>query len=150
MFFALNNYVLTPMWTCPNCQRKFKHTNQDHSCAVTAIESHFFNTEPHVIVAFEKLVQVVNDLGPHEVSSVKHAILFTASTHFLAVKPKRKWLDIEFVLPFPVEGFPIYKTVRASKQKWAHFVRLESEDEVDERLAEWLREAYTVSTRFKV
>ena len=133
------------MWTCPNCQRKFKNINQDHSCAVTDIESHFFNKDPKVKATFEKLMSEVSAFGPHTVNPVKHAILVTATSHFLAVKPRRKWLDIEFVLPYPVEGFPIHKTIQASKHKWAHFLRLESEEEVDEALVSWLREAYRIS-----
>jgi hypothetical protein len=133
------------MWTCPNCNRQFKNKNQDHSCMVTPIESHFFNKEPGVKATFEKLSHEVSNFGPMTVNSVKHAILFTRGSHFLAVKPKRNWLDIEFVLPYPVEEFPIYKTVQASKYKWAHFIRLEAKSEVDELLHRWLKEAYELS-----
>jgi len=133
------------MWTCPTCHRTFKNTNQDHSCAVTDIESHFFNKDQEVKATFEKLYRKVSTFGPFTLNSVRHAILFTAVSHFLAVKPKRKWLDIEFVLPYPMEGFPIHKTVQAGKNKWAHFMRLESEEEVDGMLIGWLQEAYAVS-----
>lgn len=135
------------MWTCPTCHRTFKNTNQDHSCQVTDLESHFLQAEPDVKAAFEKIYHEVSAFGEFKVNSVKHAILFTAESHFLAFKPKRKWLDIEFVLPFPVEGFPIHKTVQAAKSKWAHFIRLESPEEVDPVLIDWLRQAYQVSSR---
>ena len=133
------------MWTCPNCKRQFKNRNQEHSCAVTDLESHFFNKEPRVKEAFGKLHREVSKFGPMSVNSVKHAILFTRGSHFLAIKPKKKWLDIEFVLPYPQEGFPIHKTVQAAKSKWAHFVRLETGTEVDEQLLAWLKEAYNAS-----
>ena len=133
------------MWVCPTCHRTFKNTNQDHSCEVTPLESHFFNKDPNVKAVFEKIHHEVSAFGDFRVNAVKHAILFTATSHFLALKPKRKWLDIEFVLPYPAEGFPIHKTVQAGKSKWAHFVRLESEEEVDPVLIQWLREAYAVS-----
>lgn len=112
---------------------------------VTDLESHFLNKVPEVKATFEKLYRKVSAFGPFTLNSVKHAILFTATSHFLAVKPKRKWLDIEFVLPYPQEGFPIHKTVQAGKNKWAHFMRLESEGEVDELLLGWLKEAYELS-----
>jgi len=97
------------------------------------------------MATFEILHGKVAAIGPFTLNSVRHAILFTASSHFLAVKPKRKWLDIEFVLSRPVEGFPVHKTVQAGKYKWAHFIRLESEDEINETLVGWLREAYEIS-----
>lgn len=75
--------------------------------------------------------------------SVKHAILFSAKGNFLAVKPKKHWLDIEFVLSHEVNGFPVHKTVKVSKSKWAHFVRLESLEEIDQELVHWLKDAYT-------
>jgi hypothetical protein len=98
-----------------------------------------------VKAVFEKLSWEVSGLGPLTINSVKHAILFTRSSHFLAVKPKKNWLDIEFILSRPLEGFPIHRTVKASKSKWAHFMRLESENEVDKQLMDWLQEAYAIS-----
>jgi hypothetical protein len=90
------------------------------------------------------LKKVAMDFDDVKINSVKNAILFTAKSHFLAVKPKKSLLDIEFVLDEPVEGFPIHKTVRASKHKWAHFVRLEKPEEVDMQLAGWIQRAYKV------
>jgi len=87
----------------------------------------------------------VKKLKDVKINSVKKAILFTAKSHFLAVKPKKEFLDIEFVLPEKVEKFPVHKIVQASKTKWAHFVRLESPDEVDEQLLTWINRAYDIS-----
>jgi hypothetical protein len=133
------------MWTCPDCKRTFKNTRQDHSCTVTDIESHFIGKQENVKLTFEKLLSVVESFQNIKINSVKNAILFTATSHFLAAKPKKAWLDIEFVLDEPLEGFPIHKTVQASKTKWAHFIRLESSVEVDEQLLDWIRRAYEVS-----
>ncbi len=112
---------------------------------VTSIESHFLGKAAGVMNTFEKLSQEVSAFGPVTVNSVKHAILFTRGSHFLAVKPRKNWLDIEFVLSRPEEGFPIHKTVQAGKSKWAHFMRLQAVEEVDGQVVEWLREAYGIS-----
>ena len=133
------------MWTCPEYKRTFKNTNQDHSCLVTDIETHFMGKRENVKLTFEKLLVVVKAFECVTINSVKNAILFTAKSHFLAVKPKKAWLDIEFVLDEKVEGFPIHKTVQAAKHKWAHFLRLGSVDEVDEQLKIWIKRAYKVS-----
>lgn len=135
------------MWTCPICNRQFKNTNQDHSCIVTPIESHFLNKQQHVIDTFEKLKDEVLRFEKVRINSVKNAILFTAKSHFLAVKPKKGWLDIEFVLDEKIEGFPIHKTVQATKNKWAHFMRLQSVEEVDKQLIKWLMRAYEISKK---
>lgn len=130
------------MWTCPTCKRTFKNMHQEHSCFVTHPDSHFLNKDEAVRAVYLKLLEVIEPFGAFTVNSVKHAILLTAGSHFLAIKPKRKWLDIEFVLPYEADAFPVHKTVKAGKTRWAHFMRLESEIEIDEQLVSWLKESY--------
>ena len=134
------------MWNCPNCGRSFRNTNQDHSCMITDLESHFVNKQQNVIDTFEKIKNEVMQLEGIQINSVKNAILFQAKSNFLAVKPKKTHLDIEFVLDEKVDEFPIYKTFQATKSKCAHFVRLESPEEADEQLILWLRKAYKISS----
>lgn len=133
------------MWTCPVCNRSFRNKNQDHSCEKSDPARHFLNKDPVVIELFEKLLGEVTQFGDVKLNSVKNALLFTRSTNFLALKPKKKWMDIEFVLDHEVDEFPVHKTVKTSKNKWAHFVRLGSVDEIDETLVSWLRRAHEVS-----
>lgn len=134
------------MWTCPECNRTFKNTHQNHSCLVTDIESNFVGKHENAKSTFDMLLSVVKAYVNVTINSVKNTILFTNKTHFLAVKPKKEWLDIEFVLDEKVEGFPIHKTVQTTKTKWAHFVRLGSAEEVDRQLIDWIKRAYEVST----
>jgi hypothetical protein len=112
---------------------------------VTDLESHFQNKEGNVRAVFAKLLEAVSEFGEFTVNPVKSAILLTAKSHFLAIKPKKRWIDIEFVLPYPEDSFPIHKVVQAQKKKWAHFVRLETPEEVDKTLVQWLKEAYELS-----
>lgn len=130
------------MWICPYCKRSFINTNQEHSCEMTDPESHFFNKDQNIKAAYQFLAETILGFGDIKVNSVKHAILFTASSNFLVVKPKKRWLDIEFVLKEEREEFPIHKTVQTSKTKWAHFVRIESIEEIDKELIELFRKAY--------
>ena len=132
------------MWTCPKCNRQFKNTNQDHSCMVIDLKSHFVGKQQNVIDTYKMLQDEVTKFEGIRINPVKNAILFTAKSHFLAIKPKKAWLDIEFVLDEKIEVFPIHKTVQASKIKWAHFIRLELPEEVDEQLLLWIGKAYEV------
>jgi len=96
-----------------------------------------------VIDTFEKIKNEVLLFEDVRLNSVKNAILFRVKSTFLAIKPKKDFLDIEFVLDEKIDEFPIYKTVQASKFKWAHFIRIESPEEVDEQLILWFRQACT-------
>jgi hypothetical protein len=120
-------------WICSTCGRQFRNTNQDHSCLITDLESHFVNKQQNVIDTFEKIKNEVMQLEGVQINSVKNAILFQTKS-------------IEFVLDEKVDEFPIYKTFQATKSKYAHFVRLESPEEVDEQLILWLRKAYKISS----
>jgi hypothetical protein len=40
-------------------------------------------------------------------------------------------MDIEIVLNEEVNEFPVYKTIRASKNKYAHFIKVEEPEEVN-------------------
>jgi len=113
---------------------------------ITDLESHFLNKQQQVIDTFVKIKNEVMKFEGVRINSVKNAILFQAKSNFLAVKPKKTHLDIEFVLNEKVEEFPIYKTFQTTKSKYAHFVRLESPEEADEQLIQWLRKAYKISS----
>ena len=132
------------MWTCPDCNRQFSNTNQDHSCIVVDLELHFINKQQNVIETFQKIKNEVLLFEDVRINTVKNAILFRCKSTFLAIKPKKAFLDIEFVMDQKVEGFPIYKTVQASKYKWAHFMRLESPEEIDEQLILWLKQSHSI------
>ena len=133
------------MWICPDCSRTFKNTNQDHSCKKFDPELHFIHKEAHVKAIFQTLTELVLGFGEVQIHSLKHAILFTAKSNFLAVKPKKKWIDVEFLLKEEVNEFPIHKTVRVTKTKWAHFARIGSIQEIDEEMTGWWRRAYEAS-----
>ena len=76
------------------------------------LESHFLNKGQNVIDTYKMLQDKVTKFEDIRINPVKNAILFTAKSHFLAVKLKKAWLDIEFVLEEKIEGFPIHKSVR--------------------------------------
>lgn len=133
------------MWTCPECSRTFKNTHQEHSCMLTDLESHFKNKSQQVKDIFIILKNEMLSYEGVRINTVKKAILFRTNYNFLAVKPKKEFVDIELILDEEIDEFPIHKTVQTTKTKWAHFIRLGSEEEVDRQLTDWIKRAYNVS-----
>ena len=129
-------------WTCPNCKRIFKHKNQWHSCVRVDAEDHFSGKGPNVKEIYDKLLKEVKKFGEVNISPVKGCILLKASGTFLALKPKKEWMDIEFLLSEKVDDFLIHKTVRVSNHRFAHFVRLEDPKQVTKQLLGWLNRSY--------
>ena len=134
-------------WTCPTCFRKFRITNQPHSCMVRDAAHHFSNKKPEIRAVFDKITGLLAKLGPVQISYVQNAILISATSTFLAVKPKKDRVDIEFILNHEVTDFPVHKTVRVSRNKVAHFVTLGTPDDLDDLVCGWIDEAFRENGR---
>jgi|WetSurMetagenome_2_1015567.scaffolds.fasta_scaffold176827_2 hypothetical protein len=132
-------------WDCPRCGRSFKVRNQPHSCGVTDVAHHFSRKDPVIRAIYDKIIGALNPCGPVNISFVKNAIIVSAKSTFLAVKPRRTYVDIEFLLNGEILDFPIHKTFRVSKNKVAHFVKIGSPDEVEGAVAGWLQQAYRIN-----
>jgi ABC-type tungstate transport system permease subunit len=129
-------------WICPNCNREFHNTNQSHSCGTTPVEKHFVKTLPSVQQLYNQLIQQVENFGVIRIASVKNAILISNRTTFLACKLSKTYLTLEFFLDHEEDLFPVYKTVRISKRRVVHFMKLQSEEELDSQLLAWLKASY--------
>lgn len=129
-------------WTCPRCGRSFHRKDQPHSCDVRDIDSHFAGKPPALRCVFDALTGRLQSFGPVKISPVKNAIIISAKTTFLAIKPRKDCVEIEFLLDHAVEEFPVTKTVRASRNRYAHFIKLEQPEEVNDQLMHWLFLSY--------
>jgi hypothetical protein len=68
--------------------------------------------------------------------------MLKAPSTFLAVKPKKSRVDIEFILDKEIHEFPVHKTIRYTKRRWAHFVRLAHSKQISKKLLGWLKASY--------
>jgi hypothetical protein len=80
-----------------------------------------------------------------QISPAINAIMLTRESTFLAVKPKRDRIDIEFLLSDEIDNPRINKIIQANQSKFAHFVKLTTPDEVDDELLFWLKMAWDVA-----
>jgi hypothetical protein len=134
-------------WTCPECNRKFRVTNQPHSCYLTAPDHHFKDKPEEIRKIYDKIRLFLDGCGPHSVTFVKNAIIVSGISTFMAIKPRKEYIDIEFILAEESCEFPVHKTVRVSKYKVAHFVKLGSAEEFDGPVKNWIREAYELNMK---
>jgi predicted transport protein len=115
---------------------------------VTDVESHFRNKSLQVAETFEKLKIILLSFPGTKIHPLKNAIVVSAVKNFVGIKPKKKYLDIEFILDYREEGFPVHKVVQVSGARFAHFVRLGSPDDVDNQLINWVKHAYKIASKF--
>jgi hypothetical protein len=132
-------------WICPKCNRTFSSRNKDHSCLSLGPDHHFAG-KPEKIKEIFDLILSITEFGDVQTSFVKHAIIISAKSSFLALKQKKQYIEVEIVLNEEFSGFPVYKIVRASKYKYAHFVKIEDPKEVDENFKNLLIQAWKENT----
>ena len=131
------------MWTCPNCRRKFRNTNQYHSCQLVDKESFFHRRPPHFKKLYKIIKNYVKDLGEFRQEAVlPDVIFFKTKSTFLAIKVKMAWLDIEFFLDHLEDEPPVKKYLQTSKRRFAHLVSIDEEEDINDQLLDWIRESY--------
>ena len=130
------------MWTCPKCKRKFKNINKSHSCGTFSVEQVFEKYPAEIYSLFEIVVNVVKTFGQLNINPVKNGVMISVHSTFLALKPHSTYLALEFAGGIPHDEFPVEKCIRVSKNEYAHMLRIEKPDEIDQQLITWLKEAY--------
>jgi len=129
-----------PLWTCPQCGRRFANTNQTHTCApLGSLDDHFAGSEPVVREVFDVLRTAVE---PVEVLAEKSRIAFHLRMSFAALMPRRRWLDGHLVLSREASHEAFTRVEVFSPRNVLHAFRLY--DAPDDAFLELLAEAREV------
>lgn len=133
-------------WQCPRCNRTFRRTKQPHSCKTVSLESHLRHGELRSL--FEHLLDEVNrKVGKCEVLSLPCCIHLVGKYDFLAVLAKKERLEIRFVLERELANSRVKRSARISRTLYKHVVDVHADDDIDEELLSWVREAYHLDRR---
>jgi hypothetical protein len=139
------------MWSCPRCGREFRNTNQSHTCRLIDKEQLFAKRPPQLKNIYKKIVSIVKPLGEFREETVLPDVIFfkTIST-FLGVKVKRDHLEVEFFLDHPDNSPVVAKCLQTSANRFVHLVPVDSVDEIDEQLTNWIRHSYQLVLSKKI
>jgi hypothetical protein len=131
-----------PFWKCRNCGRRFAKAHQWHSCEIKGLEEHFRGRDPELRELFDELIRRLKKLGPVGVDPVKTAINLTALHHFGAVTVRGNFLRLEFLSGKRIADARIVHIERLGPEKFGHSVVLESVNDLDDVVMDWLAAAY--------
>lgn len=138
---------LRPLWQCPKCGAKLVSKNMWHSCGQFSLEELFERSDPQVIRIFSRLAKMVRACGPVTITPQKTRVVFQVRVRFLAWMPRKSYLlcNFEFAHRRPNPRFR--KFVTYAPLWHCHELRLDSVEQLDDQVAEWVREAYAVGGR---
>ena len=134
-------------WTCPTCGRKFDTERHYHSCEVVDLEIHLSKCDSSTRLLTEKLLTTLSGWKNVQINPLKSCINVSAGANFLSIKTRKSWLEIEFILDEIHDEFPVYKTMRYSKNKVVHFVKAETPDEIRYLIDKWIKPSHAMTIK---
>lgn len=133
------------LWTCPRCGARFVTRNMSHGCGDYTVDGFFEGKPAKARELYEALVRTLGEIGPFEQVPTKTRIAFMVRVRFAAVNRVRKdGLACHMWLKRRVESPRFPKVELLGRSDWVHYFVLRSEEELDEELRGWMREAYDV------
>ncbi|MDH3650616.1 MAG: DUF5655 domain-containing protein [Saprospiraceae bacterium] len=135
------------MWTCPECSRVFRNRNQLHTCKLVDKELFFENRPPHFHEMYETIKRYVQVCGSFREEAVApDVIFFKSKSTFLALKIKKRWIDVEFFLDHLEDIPPVKKYLQTSRRRFAHLVSIDEIEDIDQQLLAWIRSSHELIT----
>jgi len=115
--------------------------NQEHTCGLSDLESHFDGKDPIGRHAFDWICDLLDPLGEYDILPMKTMIAFAMPSNIAFLKTKKKGVEVSFVLGRTVDSGRIVGTVDYSKSRRIFRVIVSDTSDLDEQLGNWIREA---------
>ncbi len=133
-----------PLWRCPKCGHSFVTRNLWHSCGKYPLADHFKNKPQRLRLAFRRYVELAKACGPVTVYAQKTRIVIQGRVRFAGAIVHRDWLEATMWLKHPADHRCLRRLESFGKLGFGlHFCLREPAD-IDEALAELMREAYRI------
>lgn len=133
-----------PLWRCLKCGRDFANRNQSHACGTYDLADHFRNKPPEIRALFDRVVGLINAIGPVRILPEKTRIAFQVRMSFAQLTPRQRWLDGHIVLARRLESPRFRRIETFSPRNHLHAFRLTAPADLDAEFQAWLAEAYAV------
>lgn len=132
------------MWECPECKRRFGRTSQGHECAPAMDLEEYFETGPDFErPIFEVIRTHMQSVDPDIwFEPVSVGVFFKRRSTFLSLRTKTKWIAVGFSLNRKLEDGRLSRKVIEHGQRHHHVVNVREATEVDDKLLDWLTEAW--------
>jgi len=131
------------LWTCRSCHRRFANVNQWHSCVEMALEEHLASKSELAVALYQAVESALTACGDFRIHPQKTRVAFIARMTFAGVQLAKRWVDLSFILPAPLEDIRVREIQLYGPTSFGHRVRLTDPGEVDTDVRAWLCDART-------
>jgi hypothetical protein len=126
---------------CYHC-KQWVAEGEAHDCWTTTEAALTKDLSEDLQEAYARLRDTVVEFGEQRIYASGSCIMFSRTSCYFFVRPKRNWLELAVFLGRPIRSPLIKRAEPKSKVKIAHIIRITHRDEVEAPLTDWLREAY--------
>ena len=129
---------------CYHCKQTVNE-GEEHDCWTTTEAALTSDLSEDLQEAWERLRETAASLGDQRIYASHKSIMFSRSSCYFFVRPKRKFLELCVFLGRVVKAPQVRRVDPASRSKVVHVIHIRHRDEVETPLTDWLREAYQLS-----
>lgn len=134
-----------PMWTCPDCGRRFAQRTPEHTCAVFSLESHLAGKPAAVAGLCRSYLDLVERLGEARIEPLRGMIMLRARSNFGSVQVQQSGLRCSLMLGAVPDSPRILSHAPYSGRRQSCNFRIDAPAAFDQELNAWLREAYALA-----
>lgn len=91
---------------------------------------------------YAELRKRLGEMGPFETEAKKTSLHLTRGRAFVGVHPRRGGILLNIVTDVPLDTTRLHKQEQVSARRWHNEVLLQSVDDIDDEVLEWLAAAY--------
>lgn len=128
-------------YECYHC-KQWVEAGEEHDCWTTTERALTQDLSDELQDAYQRLREAAVEFGEQRVYASGSCIMFSRTSCYFFVRPKRNWLELAVFLNRPLTSPLVTRAEPKSKVKTANLIRITHRDEVEAPLTEWLREAY--------
>ena len=126
---------------CYHC-KQWVEKDEPHDCWTTTEAALTKDLSEDLQDAYARIREEAVEFGEQRIYASGSCIMFSRTSCYFFVRPKRQWLELSVFLPRAIKS-PLVKRVEPkSKVKFANIVRVSHRDQIEAPLTEWMREAY--------
>jgi hypothetical protein len=133
-----------PGRTCYHC-KQWVEKGSEHDCWTTTEAALTRDLPEDLRDAWERLRESAAALGDQRIYASHRSIMFSRTSCYFFVRPKRKFLEVCVFLGRTVKAPQVRRVDPASRSKIVHFIHITHRDEVEPPVTDWLQEAYDFS-----